>query len=150
MNRNELKQIIRESIKDQLSSLKEKAASNKQHQAKAICDILQTEANALSKMMETAEKLFNETQYAELTTQRGTLESLRNTKLMKIETIKKKFGIVDKEPVKKKVANKKKAFPKKKVVDKSTGMKKVAKNEAATGKGSAASVKAAVKKANKK
>lgn len=113
MNKSELKQLIRESITDQLSKLKEKSTSSKQHQANDLCKILQTQVDALNSIISHSEKVFNETQYKDLNTHKATLETMREAKIQKIAEIKSKYGIQDKKKVVKKAALKKKIAPKK-------------------------------------
>ena len=117
MDKNELKQLIRESVKDHIAKLKEKANNSRIAQAKGVCKILTDHVNALNKLIGHSDKLFAETQYNELNSHKAQLEALREKKIQKIAAIKSKYGIEDKPKKKKKTTGKK-------VTDTKTGMKK--------------------------
>ena len=117
---NELKQLIRESINDQLAKLKEKSESGKKHQASDLCKILQTQVDALTSVINHSDKIFNETQYSDLNNHKSVLETLRTQKMAKIDEIKAKYQLIDKkkEMPAKKQAPKKKTVPAKKPTEK--------------------------------
>ena len=61
---NQAKQLIRESVKEQLAQLREKSEENKKDQARGIIALLQDEANTLDSLAKTARDLYEEKQYS--------------------------------------------------------------------------------------
>jgi hypothetical protein len=96
INKKDLTKLIRESIKDKISKLREKSENNKIDQAKLIIAILSDEANALNSLAKHAREQHMETGYSELEKEANSLEMVRDQKLSRIQKIKTQFGIVDK------------------------------------------------------
>ncbi len=99
---SQTKQLIRESVKEQLAVLREKSEENKKDQARGIIALLQDEADTLGSLAETAQKMYDEKQYSELKREAESLLKLRDTKISKIEAIKSKYGLKEVEESKRK------------------------------------------------
>ena len=98
----ELRQLIRESVKDRLAQMREAADNHKKEQAQAIVDILEDEAQTLDALAKTAMEMYEEKQFEELKREAESLEKLRDAKMSKAKAIASKYGLEVQEEEKKK------------------------------------------------
>lgn len=122
---NQTKQLIRESVKEQLAQLREKSEENKKDQARGIIALLQDEADTLNQLAETARKMYEEKQYSELKREAESLEKVRDSKLSKIKAIESKYGISDSNVDEGKKKKKKPTKPKSKSKSKPTNSTRI-------------------------
>ena len=101
----QLRQLIRESVKDRLAQMRENADTHKKQQAQAIIDILEDEAQTLDTLAKTAMQMYEEKQFEELKREAESLEKLRDAKISKAKAVASKYGIEVQEESKNKQPN---------------------------------------------
>jgi hypothetical protein len=93
INKKELTKLIRESIKDKISKLRETSDESEKAKARATISILNDQAQSLDALGKHAQELFIEKQYSELQKEANSLFLMRDQKIEKIKRLATQFGI---------------------------------------------------------
>lgn len=93
MKKKELTKLIRESIKDKISKLREETNEAERAKARATISILNDQAQALDALGKHANELFMEKQYSELQKEANSLFLMRDQKINKMKGLATKFGL---------------------------------------------------------
>lgn len=116
MSNKLIKALITETVKERIQQIKEKAEASKSAHSKDVIKVLEDQAKVLDKLAVAVKKEYEKHDFGELKKKVAEFEALRDSKLAKVEALKKKYGGEEKKDSKKKVEERKLSGKEEKIV----------------------------------